>query len=31
LTFDAGGPQNHFITSVTIAVAFEHFQCFKLS
>jgi len=29
--FDAGGPQCHFITSVTIAVAFEHFQCISLS
>jgi len=24
--FDVGGPQSHFILSVTIAVAFEHFS-----
>jgi len=29
--FDTGGPQGHIILSVTIAVAFEHFQCIRLS
>jgi len=29
--FDAGGPQYHFITSVTIAVRFAHFQYISLS
>jgi len=30
-TFDTGGPQRDFITSVTIAVGFKHFQCIRLS
>jgi len=29
--FDVGGPQSHFIMSVTIAVGFEHFQRIGLS
>jgi len=29
--FDAGGPQSNFIMSVTIVVAFEHFQYISLS
>jgi len=29
--FDAGGPQKHFITSVTNAVRFAHFQYDSLS
>jgi len=29
--FDTGGPQCHFITSVTVSVRFEHFQYISLS
>jgi len=28
--FDAGRRPSHFITFVTIAVGFEHFQCIRL-